>query len=322
VDPTVRLLQLVALLQQRPGWTNGELASELGVTDRTVRRDVTRLRELGYAVDSVPGPDGGYRLRAGSALPPLVLADDEAVVLAVGVRVAALSGLSGTGGTAVSALAKLEELLPARLRARVAAVGQDVISLGGGSGYGADPVTLAALALACRRGERVALAYTDARGRSSRRDIDPYRLVHVERRWYLVAYDPRRGAWRTFRVDRVDGAELLGGRVSFQDPPDAAALVAESITASVYRWVARVRLHLPLQEARYRVSPVDGRLSEDGPDATLLRMGADDLDWLARYLVGLTCSLDILDPPELETAMRALGRDLAATRGGVRYPHR
>jgi predicted DNA-binding transcriptional regulator YafY len=315
VDPTVRLLRLASLLQQRAGWTNAELATELGVTERTVRRDVTRLRELGYAVDSAPGRDGGYRLRAGAVLPPLVLTDEEAVVLAVGLRLAAVSGLSGTSGTVVSALAKLEELLPARLRARVAALGEDVLSLGGPVAGGADPTILAALALACRRGERVGLAYTDARGTATRRDVDPSRLVHAGRRWYLVAHDLRRDAWRTFRVDRVTEAELLGGRVAFRDAPDASGLVAEAITTSVYRWAATVRLRIPIVEARGLVPPTVGQLADDGAGATLLRIGADDLDWLARYLVGLTCRLEVIDPPELVAALRALGRRLAATSG-------
>jgi predicted DNA-binding transcriptional regulator YafY len=315
VDPTVRLLQLASLLQQRSGWTNAELAAELGVTDRTVRRDVTRLRELGYAVDSAPGRHGGYQLRAGAALPPLVLTDDEAVVLAVGLRVAALSGLSGTSGTAVSALAKLEELLPARLRARVSALGADVLSLSGPVGGGADPTILAALALACRRGELVAMAYTDARGHSTRRDVGPFRLVHAGRRWYVVALDVRRDTWRTFRVDRVAEAELLGGRVEFQDLPDASAMAAEAITTSVYRWIATVRLYLPIAQARGLVPPTVGQLTDEGSGTTSLRIGADDLDWLARYLVGLTCHLEVLEPTELVTALRELGDRLAATTG-------
>jgi predicted DNA-binding transcriptional regulator YafY len=245
MDPTVRLLRLLALLQQRSEWSSAQLAERLEVTDRTVRRDVTRLRDLGYAVDAAPGRDGGYRLRAGSALPPLVLDDDEAVVLAIGLRVATLTGLAGSGETAVSALAKLEELLPARLRDRVTALGEDVVSLTVPGTDAVDPAVLAALALACRRRERVALGYTDARGVATRRDVDPHRVVHAGRRWYLVAHDVRRDVWRTFRVDRVTEVQPLGGRVAFVDPPDAAALVAEAVTTAVYPWVATVRLFVP-----------------------------------------------------------------------------
>ncbi|WP_052664617.1 helix-turn-helix transcriptional regulator [Nitriliruptor alkaliphilus] len=314
MDPTVRLLRLVALLQQRPEWAGPELADRLEVTPRTVRRDISRLRDLGYAVDAVPARGGGYRLRAGSALPPLVLTDDEAVVLAVGLRAATLSGVSDSSDTAVSALAKLEQLLPGRLRARVAALGEDVISLGGGAvGAATDPAVLAALALACRRAERVALAYTDARGATTRRDVDAYRVVHAGHRWYLVAHDVRRAAWRTFRVDRVGSAELLGGRAVFDDPPDAGALVAEAVTTTVYRWIATVRLDLPAPVARRAIPPTVGQVAADTATSAVLRLGADDLDWLARYLVGLTCDLEVLDPPELIDALRELGSQLAVT---------
>jgi predicted DNA-binding transcriptional regulator YafY len=316
MDPTVRLLRLMALLQQRPERQGPELAADLGVTTRTIRRDVDRLRTLGYAVDAEPGPAGGYRLRAGSALPPLVLNDDEAVVLAVGLRVAALSGLSGSSDAAVSAVAKLEGLLPARLRERVEALAEDVASLTHIGGAATDPATLAALALACRRREYVALGYTDAQGRATRRDVAPLRVVFADRRWYLVAHDIRRDVWRTFRIDRVSQAEPLGGHTSFDDPPDPADLVAEAITTAVYRWVASIRLELPLVRATRLVPPTVGRLTAASETSTLLRLGADDLDWLARYLVGLTCGLEVLEPPELVDALQALGARLV--RGGAR----
>jgi len=312
MDPTVRLLRLMAQLQHRPDWSGPELAAELGVTVRTLRRDIARLRELGYAVDAAPGRSGGYRLRAGSVLPPLVLTDDEAVVLAVGLRAAALSGLSGASDSAITAVAKLEDLLPGRLRERVEALADSVVNLAGPDRGGADPGVLATLALACRHREYVALGYTDAQGAATRRDIAPLRVVHAERRWYLVAFDVRRRVWRTFRVDRVTAAEPLGGRAELPDAPDPAALVAESVTTAVYRWAATVRLHLPDEAAVRRVPPTVGRLERESATTTLLRIGADDLDWLARYLVGLTCALEILEPPELVTAVQRLGEQLAA----------
>ncbi len=313
MDPTVRLLRLMALLQQRPDWAGQELAEELGVTSRTVRRDITRLRELGYSVDASAGREGGYRLHAGSVLPPLVLTDDESVILAVGLRVATLSGISDRSSAAVSAVAKLEGLLPRRLHARVEALAEDVVSLAGPAGDPADPSVLAALALACRRGEYVALDYTDAHGRTTRRDVAPLRVVHADRRWYLVAQDVRRDAWRTFRVDRVDAAEPLGGRVRFTDPPDPVALVAEAVTVAAYTWSARVRLELPHADAARRVPPTVGQLEPESATTTLLRIGAHDLDWLARYLVGLVCGLEVLEPPELVDALRRLGHHLQAS---------
>lgn len=313
MDPTSRLLRLLGLLQQRPDWSSEELADHLGVTSRTIRRDVARLRDLGYAVDAAPGPDGGYHLRAGSALPPLVLSDDEAVVLVVGLRVAALSGVSGSSQSAVSALTKLEGLLPPRLRARVSALGDDVISLTPPEEAGTDPEVLATLALACRRQEHVSLGYVDARGRPSRRDVGPYRVVHADRRWYLVASDLRRDVWRTFRVDRISDAQPLGGRLRFTDPPDAAALVAESVTTSVYRWHATIRLHVPLAAARRLIRPTTGQLTEESETITVLRIGANDLAWLARFLVGLDCDLEVVEPSGLVEAFRDLGRRLSAT---------
>jgi predicted DNA-binding transcriptional regulator YafY len=313
MDPTVRLLRVIALLQQRHVWSSEELASRLKVDRRTIRRDVTRLRELGYAVDATTGRGGGYSLRAGSALPPLVLSDEEAVLLAAGLRMATVTGVAGAGETAVSALTKLEDLLPARLRARVAALGTDVVSLAGPAASAADPAVLAVLALACHRGERVALGYTDSRGVTSRRDVAPHRLVHAEHRWYLAALDIRRGVWRTFRVDRVDEAELLGGRVDLGEAPDAAAMVAEAVTTAVYTWRASIRLELPLEHAARLVPPTVGQLRAEAPATTLLRIGADDLDWLARYLIGLTCGFEVLEPPELVAALRRVGRELATT---------
>jgi predicted DNA-binding transcriptional regulator YafY len=313
MDPTVRLLRLMALLQQQPEWSGQRLAESLGVTPRTIRRDISRLRELGYTVEAAPGVDGGYRLRAGSVLPPLVLTDEEVVVLAVGLRAATLTGVSGSSETALAAVAKIEGLLPGRLRARVEALADEVVTLAGPGGGGTDPEVLAVLALACRRREHVALGYTDARGHVTRRDVAPLRIVHAARRWYLVAHDVRRDAWRTFRVDRITSAEPMGGQARFDDPPDPAALVAESVTTSVYRWAATVRLEMPYALAVRRVAPTVGQLTAESATSTLLRIGADDLDWLARYLVGLTCDLEVVGPPELVEAFRRLGERLRRT---------
>jgi predicted DNA-binding transcriptional regulator YafY len=320
MDPTVRALRLLGLLQQRPDWSGAELAERQGVTVRTVRRDVARLRELGYHVDAAPGVDGGYQLRAGSALPPLVLTDEEAVVLAVGLRAATLAGVAGASHTAVSAVAKLEGLLPSRLRARVEALDRAVVGLGGVGGVAVEPSVLALVALACRRGEHLALTYVDARGTRTRRDVQPLHVVQAGRRWYLVAFDAHRDDWRTFRLDRIAAAEPRGGRVAFDDPPDAAALVAASVTAAPYRWTARVRLHLSHDEAVHRVPPTVGRVEQDGATTSLLVLGADDLDWLARYLVGLTCGLEVLEPPELVDALRRLGDRLSDTGPVVAVP--
>lgn len=218
-DTPARLLRMLTLLQARPSWTAPELAERLGVTDRTIRRDITRLRDLGYPVEAEPGPYGGYRLGRGGALPPLLLDDDEAVAVAVGLRLAADGSVAGTDDAAVSALAKLAQMLPARLSARVRAVHEATVELRGRAPDLVDADLLVALAQACRAGERVRLAYTDRDGRASERLADPLRLVRSGPRWYLVARDVEHDAWRTFRVDRVTRASPTGRRVGLGEPP-------------------------------------------------------------------------------------------------------
>jgi predicted DNA-binding transcriptional regulator YafY len=316
MDPTVRTLRLLALLQTRPSWTAQDLATRLGVTDRTVRRDVVRLRDLGYTVDADPGPLGGYRLAGGRALPPLVLGDDEAVAIAIGLRAAAAGGVAGLEDAAVTALAKLEQVLPSTLRSRVTALAAATEALVPAGEARVDPDVLAQLAQACRRSERLRIAYRDRAGRDSRRDVDPHRLVQTGRRWYLVARDVRRDAWRTLRVDRVAAVAATGVLVDLTDAPDAAALVAESVALRPYTHEARVRLLVPMRVAAAIVAPTVGILTDEG-DTTLLRLGVDDLDWLARYLVGLTLPLEVLEPPEARAALHDLGRWLLAEGPGA-----
>jgi predicted DNA-binding transcriptional regulator YafY len=312
MDVTQRLLRMLALLPARPVWTAEELAERLEVTTRTVRRDVAKLRELGYAVDAEPGRYGGYRLARGQVLPPLVLTDEEAVAVAVGLRGATVSGVGRLDDSAVTALAKLEQVLPSRLRERVAAIGADTIHLGGSSHAVVDATVLADLALACRRDERVLLGYRDREGTRTRRDVDPHEVVHAAGRWYLVARDVRKGEWRTFRIDRVTDVLPTAVRTGLVDPPDAAALVAEALTFGPYRWRATVRLVLPLEEARYRVSPAFTHLEADG-DTTLLSLGADSLDWLARFIVSIGCDVEVVEPLELGDELRRLGERLRET---------
>lgn len=314
MDTLGRLLQLLAFLQRQPTWTSDTLAERLGVTPRTVRRDVAKLRDLGYMVDAEPGHHGGYRLVGGQALPPLALADDEAVAVAVALRDAASSGVAGVDESAVTALAKLEQVLPPRLRERVLALDAAIEHLAGASEATVDPQVLVALAHACRQREQVRLAYTDGHGRGSRRDVEPYRLVQARRRWYLVAFDRSRGQWRTLRADRVSEVQPLGVRSQARELPDAAALVATAITAAPYRWQAVVRLAVPVDDAAAWIPPTVGMLAPDG-QSTLLRLGAHDLNWLARYLVGLAIPFEVHEPPELRHALTALGERLTADYG-------
>lgn len=305
------MLRLLSLLQARPNWTGPELASRLGVTSRTLRRDVSRLRALGYPVEALSGPAGGYQLAPGGALPPLLLDDDEAIAVALGLRVAAGGGLAGFEDAAIAALAKIEQVLPARLRDRLSAIDAATVRLRPSESPGAplDTDLLVIAAQACRRTERLRFDYVDSAGRGSERHVEPLQLVFASRRWYLVARDRDRDAWRTFRVDRIRRPVLTGLRFEHVDPPNAASLVSEGLAVSSYRWQAKVFLKIKLADAVRVVSPTVGVVSSSGR-GTLLRIGADDLPWIARYLSGLPCRFTILDPPELQETLQAHLRNL------------
>src|SRR6476619_2562447 len=205
-----RLLKLLSLLQTRRDWTGDELARRLEVSGRTIRRDIERLRELGYPVDALTGPSGGYRLHAGTAMPPLLLDDDEAVAIAVGLRTAARASVTGIEETSIRALVKLEQVLPSHLRRRVNALGAVTTTLSYEGGPTADPQVLTLLAAACRDRERLRFGYQAREGERSRREAEPHSLVNVGRRWYLVAWDCGRKDWRTFRVDRLTRPHASG----------------------------------------------------------------------------------------------------------------
>ncbi|WP_075734590.1 helix-turn-helix transcriptional regulator, partial [Streptomyces acidiscabies] len=223
-DTPARLLQLLSLLQTPREWPGGELAERLRVSRRTVRRDIDRLRELGYPVQATMGADGGYRLVAGKAMPPLVLDDEEAVAIAVGLRAGAGHAVAGVDEASVRALAKLEQVLPARLRRRVATLQAATAPLTGGDVDRIPPETLTAIASAVAGSERLRFAYSARDGVGSRRLVEPYRLVSTGQRWYLVAYDLDRGDWRTFRVDRVSEPFATGARFAPRELPEGGAV--------------------------------------------------------------------------------------------------
>jgi predicted DNA-binding transcriptional regulator YafY len=311
VDTAARLLKLLSLLQARSVWTGTELADRLGVTTRTLRRDMSRLREHGYPVAAEPGPHGGYRLVAGGALPPLLLDDDDAIAVALAMRGAAAGALPGFEDSAVVALAKIEQVLPARLRKRVETLADATVRLQSPSANRPLKVDdLVAIAQACRTPERLRFTYIDGSGRTTERHVEPYQLVHAGRRWYLVARDRDREAWRTFRVDRISSPVPTGMRVVHQDPPDAADFVAEGAAVGAYTYQARVLLRVPREEAAMMVHPMIGIL-EPADGGTLLRIGADDLAWIAHYLASLHCRFTVLDPPALAEAVAALATRLA-----------
>jgi predicted DNA-binding transcriptional regulator YafY len=304
-----RLLALLSLFQSRPQWSAAELAERLSVTPRTVRRDVARLRALGYPVDAETGPTGGYQLGTGGRLPPLLLTDDEAVAVTVGLRVAAGGGVSGFEEAAVSGLAKLEQVLPVRLRDRVDAMSTSTVMLAPPGGPAVSADVLLTLAQGCRRPERMTFEYRDSARRVTDRRVEPFRLVNAETRWYLVALDLDRRDWRTFRVDRMSRATLTGHRFTRESEPDAGAMVAEGLALAPYSVQAEVLLRIDIREAAELVPRTVGALEAvDG--GTLMRLGANELDWIARFVAGLPCDAEVRSPDELRTALRLLGRRL------------
>lgn len=305
-----RLLKLLSLLQERRDWPGADLADRLEVSGRTIRRDVERLRDLGYPVESLTGPAGGYRLAAGTAMPPLLLDDDEAIAIAVGLRTAAGSAVAGIEETAVRALVKLEQVLPERLRRRVTALGEaTTTTLGGGFGPTVDPTELALLAGACRDHQCVRFGYRGRDGAASRRDVEPHGLVVRGRRWYLVAFDPSRTGWRTFRLDRMERPHV-GARFTPRKIPggDAAAYVARTIREMPHRYAAVVLLHAPLETFDDRRPWLGGGLEAVDAATCRLRLADDHLGWLAQRILMLGCDFTLLEaPPELRDELRRLG---------------
>ncbi len=309
LSTSARLLRLAGLLTTRPWWTAAELADRLEVTTRTVRRDVDRLRELDYPVDSVPGPGGGYRLGVGAGLPPLQLEPEEAVAIAVCLRLAGAGGVTGIEDAAPRALAKLERMLPPKARSRVSAIEAATVPFGT-SPDPVEPDVLLAVAQACRAAERLRFRYVRRDEVSTRRHVEPYRLVSAARRWYLVAFDLERDDWRTFRLDRMTRPFTTGVPSEVRDTPDPVRLVSEALTTAPYRWVARVRLHVPLVEAQQRIPPTVGLLEPDGDDATLLTAGADELRSIAGHLAMVGVGFTVLEPDELHAEVAAMARRL------------
>ncbi|GAA5010885.1 helix-turn-helix transcriptional regulator [Streptomyces siamensis] len=308
LDTSARLLRLLSLLQAHREWSGADLAERLGVTPRTVRRDVDRLRELGYPVNASPGTGGGYQLGAGAELPPLLLDDDEAVAVAVGLRTAAGQGIEGIGETSVRALAKLEQVLPHRLRRRIGALNAFTVPmLRGPQPSAVDPAVLTELANACRDGERLRFEYRDHGGSSTRRTVEPHRLVCTERRWYLVAWDVDRDDWRTFRVDRVTPRPPHGPRFPPRTPPaeDLAAYVSKGVSTGAYATHAVIRLLVPLEEAVERISPSAGTLEASGPDSCVLRTGAASLDVMVVHVTMTGLEFEVLEPAGLTDALTA-----------------
>ncbi len=310
MSTSARMLRLLSLLQTHRFWSGGDLADRLEVSARTLRRDVDRLRDLGYDVDAVRGAAGGYQLRAGSNLPPLLLEDEEAVAIAVGLRSAAGGAVGGFEETSVQALTKVIALMPPRLRRRMDALKTQTDATPWSGGPVVDAGVLTTFAQTCRDDELVTFAYTAADGTATGRKVEPHRLVNLGRRWYLVAYDRDRQDWRTFRIDRVSGSPLATGqRFRPRDLPggDAVAFVREGLRAQPQRHQVRVRLAAPADEVEALMGRW-GSVEQLGDAECRMTLNTDSFDWPVMILANLDCAFTVEAPSELADLLDRVGR--------------
>jgi predicted DNA-binding transcriptional regulator YafY len=303
---TERVLHLLGLLQQRPVWTGPELAERLGVTTRSIRRDVERLRALGYPVQAAQGVGGGYQLGRGRGLPPLLLDDAEAVAVAVSLRMAAGGTVSGASEAALRTLAKLDQVMPPRLRSEVRAIHEATQTLDSGQ-PAVDGDVLLQLARTVRDTVRVRFDYEARDGTPSARTVEPVGLVATGRRWYLMAYDVDRDDWRTFRLDRMTRVQATMWRFAQRVHEDPAAYVQRAVASAAYRFPARVVVHAPLKEVAERTSVRSVVLTPVDDSTTLLEAGGETLYGLAFHLSLLAWEFDVEEPAELRDALAALG---------------
>ncbi|MGW0181716.1 helix-turn-helix transcriptional regulator [Nocardia sp. NPDC003345] len=309
-NTSTRTLRLLSLLQTHKYWPGGELADRLGVSARTLRRDVDRLRELGYPVEAQRGVDGGYQLAAGAALPPLMVDDDEAVALVVGLQSAMQGSVAGVAESSVRALAKVVQVMPPRLRRRVDAIRAMTVPAewSGGPGPGPDPATLTTLALACRDSERLRFSYTAADGSRTERHVEPHRLVSLGRRWYLVAFDLLRHDWRSFRIDRLTGPAGDGARFRPRELPvaDAAEFVRAGVDRISRPYHIRALVRAPADDVRARIGQWS-TVETVAADTCRVTMSTDSLDWPTMALGSLDAEFEVLEPPELVAQLRSWG---------------
>jgi predicted DNA-binding transcriptional regulator YafY len=307
LETSARLLRLLSLFQARRYWSGAELSERLEVTARTLRRDVDRLRSLGYPVNSTSGAAGGYQLGAGATLPPLLLDDEEAVAVAVGLRTAASGTVAGIEEASLRALSKLEQVLPSRLRTRVTALHAFILPLAN-AGPTVDAKTLSVIAGACRDCEKLSFGYRSRDGEASMREVEPHRLVHTGRRWYLAAWDLSRNNWRTFRIDRIAPKLSTGSRFVPRQPPegDFAAYVSRSVSYAPHPHQARIVLQASVEMAAERVPPAAGTLEAVDEHTCVLHTGATSLDTLSVYLALIGFDFEVREPPELVERIRWL----------------
>ena len=316
LETSARLLRLLSLLQVRRDWTGSDLAERLGVDVRTVRRDVDKLRTLGYPVNATSGVSGGYQLGAGAELPPLLLDDDEAVAVAVGLRTAANGTVSGIEETSVRALTKLEQVLPSRLRRRVGALTAHTTTMAA-FGPTVDAGTLTAIASASRDHQALRFSYESRDATPTKRHVEPHGMVHTGRRWYLVAWDVDRADWRTFRVDRISAEPTLAARFTPREPPhpDLAVYISRQVTGAAYRFQARLLMHAPLEVVAEQTTSTSVRLEAVDEHTCLMTTGSESLYYLGVYLGVMGFDFEVLDPPELAEHLRTIGTRMLKAAG-------
>jgi predicted DNA-binding transcriptional regulator YafY len=314
-DMPQRLLRLLSLLQGGRAWSGAELAERLGVSARTLRRDVERLRSLHYEVEGTTGVAGGYRLASGRDIPPLLLDDEEAVAIALG-----LVSVAGVEESARRALAKLRRVLPARLRPRLAAVDGTTTVVRGEDASTVDPCGVAALGDACRARAVVDFDYRDRRGGTGERRVEPHHLVSHGGHWYLIAHDTGRGDWRTFRVDRISGLRVTHRRFAPRElpAPDPASFLTRRFAEADHLRTVSMELDLPAARVRSRLhGPLPGAVEATGEDTCRVRLSADSLDLVCQYtmaVASLGARFSIDAPPEVRERLRAVGAGLVGAR--------
>jgi predicted DNA-binding transcriptional regulator YafY len=304
---SARLLRLLSLLQAREFWSGGELARRLEVTERTLRRDIDRVRSLGYPVHSTSGTAGGYKLGAGASLPPLHLDDDEAIAVAVGLQMAAGGSVVEIGEASTRALGKLDQVLPKRLRRRLADLRSSIVRLAD-AGPTVKMGDVSSLASACSDRRELRFVYRDFGGVTSSRTVEPLRIVHTAGRWYLVAWDAGRNDWRTFRIDRIDSPAPTGAHFLPRSSPDddVGAYVARGVASLAHKYRAQVTLHVPIEAVRDRISRAGGHLEPVDEHSCLLHTGSFSLEGLAAWVIAIGVDFEVRDPPELREHIQRL----------------
>ncbi|MGV9710300.1 helix-turn-helix transcriptional regulator [Gordonia sp. NPDC003424] len=308
LETSARLLAMLTLLQTRREWSGAELAERLDITTRTVRRDIDKLRELGYPVGATVGVGGGYRLGAGAEMPPLLLDDQEVLAVALGLNEITTGSVAGMAEASAGALTKLRQVMPSRLRHRLDALSMDAVPRDHRTSVSGEVLT--EIATACHRTERLRFDYTKNDGDRGRREVEPYRLVRSGLRWYLIGWDLAREDWRSFRVDRMEPKTPTGPRFTPRELPEGGAtgLLTRSLGAVYRQASARVRIHASLEQVAGMVDDAWGTVEAGDDRACDVTLYSTSLVGIARWLRAFDADFTVLEPPALIDECRAAAR--------------